>query len=839
MIDNAGPGASVQGQGGDLFGAGPGTDPLAYYAPPDGDADIFANAGPQMADAWRTFAKGLAQQCEGDFATLQPYLDRHVEDLGLAFRLTGDEQERPWPLNPMPILIGAQDWAEIEEGLVQRAELLEAVIADIYGPQRLVSEGHLPAAVVSGSSNFARRLVGMQPSGGHYLHVYAVDLARGPHGKWRVLADRVRLPVGIGYALENRLAIGRATGGLLASIGARRQTGFFEALRQGIAASCERADPRIGLLTPGRFNQSYPEQAHLARHLGFSLVEGRDLTVRDSKLFVRTIAGLKRIDALWRWIGTRDIDPLNFDSRSQIGIPNLVNAANNGLVLANWPGSGVVESRAMPAFLPRLARNILGEPLKLPNAATWWCGGEKEREHVLDNLESLVVASAFRRPAVGLPDGHSRDGGSFTDQERAELERGMAQRPMDYTGQEIVRLSTTPALANGRMEPRGFTVRAFLARDESGEWRALQGGFARISHRGDLRTSLMGLGDISTDLCIVDPEAPDARVSPPRPRPPMARREQGLLPSQAADNLFWMGRYGERAHQTVRIIRTLVEQVSVAGEGTGSVTAVSRLANLLRDLAAVPKESTKWQPSRLAGAALSDQQGSGSVRSLSEKQRQLALLLRDRLTRDSWRAIQRPMPRFIAGDLESMSGACDRLIERYAAMAQLMSDGLSRGPAWHFLDIGTCLERGSMILQAAQAMVPGSASAEDLSALLDLVDGQSLYRSRYLSMPFIAPVFDMVLLDPVQPRGLAFQVARIEDHLLALPSLREDGMIEEPRRLVRQLRAKLEGLDATGLNSDTLGALWKDLIGLSNAISRRFFLQDERPAEDEKATLLG
>ncbi len=826
-------------QSSDLFGPDPGSDPLAYYMTSEPAADIFLASNPEVASAWRSFAAGLADQCQCDFSSLQLYLDRHVEDLGMAFRHTGDEHERPWPLNPMPIVIGGEEWAAIEDGLVQRAELLEAVIADLYGAQRLIRDKHLPAAVVSGSANFARRVVGMKPAGGNFLHVCAIDLARGPNGEWRVLGDRVRLPIGIGYALENRLALGRATGGLLASIGTRRQAGFFEALRQGIAASCARAEPRMALLTPGRFNQSYPEQAHLARHLGISLVEGRDLTVREGKLFVRTIAGLKRIDALWRWIGSRDIDPLNFDSRSQIGVPNLVDAAAQGLVIANWPGSGVVESRAMSAFLPRLAEEILGEPLKLPNAATWWCGGEGERAYVLDNLDSLVVSSAFRRPVAGLPDGHTRLGSSLSSQEREELRDGMARRPMDYTAQEVVSLSTTPALADGRFEPRGFTVRAFLARDEAGNWKTLQGGFARVSQTGDLRTSLMGLGDISTDLCIVDPAAQQVAVPPPRLEAPQVRRDQGLLPSQAADNLFWLGRYGERAHQTVRIERTLLEQVAITGEGMGAVTAVTRLANLLRSLGAAPKESTRWQPSRLAGAALSDRKLSGSVRRISEHTAAIALLLRDRLTRDSWRAIQGTIPRYTPGDLESMSGACDRLVERFAALSRLMADGLSRGPAWSFLEMGTCLERASMILQAAGAMVPGSASAEDLSALLDLVDGQSLYRSRYVSMPYIAPVFDMVLLDPAQPRGFAFQIGQIEQHLGTLPSLRDDGLPEDPIRRARQLRARIEALDAEDLDSDTIGSLGLDLAGLSNAISRRYFLQDEGPVSQAKARLLG
>lgn len=814
----------------DLFGPDPGSDPLAYYAPADPAADIFASSEPDLAARWRRLAAGLVSQGQGDLVSLQDYLDRHVQDLGLAFRLTGDERERPWPLNPMPILIGTAEWQQLESGLVQRAELLEKVIADLYGPQNLVAQGHLPAPIVSGSTEFARRMVGLVPPRGHFLHVYGVDLARGPSGEWRVLADRVRLPVGIGYSLENRLALNRLTGGLLASIGVRQQAGFFDALRKGIAERCVRSEPRIALLTAGRYNQSYPEQAHLARHLGFSLVEGRDLIVRDERLYVRTIAGLKRIDALWRWIRTRDIDPLNFDARSEIGVPGLIDAASAGLVVGNWPGVGVVESRAMPAFLPRLAQTVLGEPLRLPNAATWWCGGEQERAHVLANLDQLVISSSFRQPVRGLPDGHTRAGASLSAEERAEIEQGLALRPMDYTAQEIVSLSTTPALSAGRFDARGFTLRAFLARDEDGKWVLLQGGFARVSQRGDLRTTLMGLGDLSADLCIVDAVPPGAPPAVLGIAAPSVRREQGLLPSQVADNLFWIGRYGERAHQSVRIVRAYLDQISQVGSRIEDLGGARRLHRLLVELGAVPSDSGKWDPARLVGTALGDAQRAGSVRALARRARDVALLLRDRLNRDSWRAIQRGMPPYAEGDLESMAAACDSLVEQFAALRRLLADGMGRGPAWLFLDTGICLERGAMIVLAARALVKGDASQQDLSALLDLVDGQSLYRSRYLAPPFVAPVLDMVLLDPAQPRGLAFQLDRIADNLAALPVLSEDGMIEPPLRLARGLRARVESLDATAVDIRALADIRDQLATLSDMIARRYFLQYEEPA---------
>ncbi len=831
----------------DLLDRDPGADPLASYCG-DPEGDLYCSAPAEIAAPWRQFVAGLARQNGGDLAAAQVQLDRHVEELGLAFRLTGDEKERPWPLGPVPILIGAQEWAGIVAALVQRADLLEAVLADLYGPQTLVRDGHLPAAMVSGSPHYARRMVGLPPRGGHHLKVCAIDLARGPNGEWRVLADRVRLAVGIGYALENRLALARATGGVLAAAGARRQAEFFDALRQGIAADCARADPRIALLTPGRFNQSDPEQAHLARHLGFSLVEGRDLVVRDGQLFVRTIAGLKRIDALWRWINSRDIDPLNFDTRSRIGVPGLLSACESGqLAVANWMGSGVVESRAMSAFLPRLCQHLLGEPLALPNAATWWCGGPEERDYVLDHLDDLVLGSSFRTPVALLPDGATRPGASLTAEDRRRLRDAMARRAMDYTAQEIIQLSTTPCLVGSRLEPRSFTLRAFLARDASGAWQALPGGLGRLSQHGDLRTSLMGLGDWSCDVGIVDPSG-SARAAPASPpEAPAVRRAHGLLPSQAADNLYWFGRYAVRCVETGRAARTLLETASVMEADEDAGRTARRLAELLVRWGAVDWRAVDSPPLALAAQAIGDPDQANSVAALHGKTHALALLLRDRLSRDAWRTIGRPLPGFSAASAESLIAASDAMVERGAALMRLVADTMSRSEAWRFLDLGHCLERAALMLQAVQVLAldpegvppPGrAASAEDLSALLDLIDAQALYRSRYLATPFIAPVLDLVLFDPLQPRGLIFQARRIVQHLEALPGLRPDGRADAPLRLARQLYARIEALEAESVDADAPGALLDLLAQLSNAIGRRYFLQaDPQPRRDAGALL--
>ena len=825
----------------DLFGTDPVTDPLAGYGG-DAVADLYRASPDQVACAWRGFLASLMRQSGGQIGQVQAQLDRHVEELGLAFRLTGDEQERSWPLGPVPIVLGAAEWSTISAGLVQRAELLEAIVSDLYGPQTLVHDGHLPAAMVSGSPHFARRMVGVHPRGGHPLKVIAIDLARGPTGEWRVLADRVRFAIGVGYALENRLALSRATGGALAEMGTRRQSDFFEALRGGIAADCPRSEPRIALLTPGRFNQSYPEQAHLARHLGFSLVEGRDLVVRDGRLFVRTIAGLKRIDAIWRWINSHAIDPLNFDTRSRIGVPGLLSACESGeLAVANWMGGGVVESRAMSAFMPRLCRHLRGEPLQLPNAATWWCGGPVERAYVLEHLDDLVLSSSFRTPVALLPDGATRPGASLSAEERVRLREAFARRAMDYTAQEIIHTSTTPCLVGHRLEPRGFTIRAYLARDASGAWQVLPGGLGRVSQSGELRTSLMGTGDLSADVCIIDPSAENggvaARVTTSASEePPAIRRGAGLLPSQAADNLFWFGRYAERAQQTARAARTLLQTAGDLEADPGAIGTVLRLAQLLSRWGAAPGGGRALD---VAAAALGDESYGSSVAALDGRMRSLALLLRDRLSRDTWRALNRPIAPVAGGSAEALVAMAEHAIERGAALQKLMADTMSRADAWRFLDIGICLERASLILQAVGVLVPEQPSADDLGALLDLADAEALYISRYLTRPFTAPVIDIVLLDPQQPRGAIFQTRRLVQHMEALPSLRDSGRADPPLRLARQVHARIQALEAEHVTGAVIDDLVRDLATLSDAIGRRFFLQQDRPRTRGAGALLG
>jgi len=830
---------------------------LAAY-PVDVEAgDLYRHAAPDVAQAWQQVARGLEALEDEAGVPVQELVGRQILELGMSFRLTGEDDERDWPLSPMPLIIGAQEWAQVERGLIQRARLLEAVVADIYGPGRLVAEGHLPAALVAGSRYFARSMAGLPPRSEPAIHVYAVDLARGPRGQWRVLGDRLRLANGIGYALENRLALSRVTGSLLTDIRARRVAQFFADLRGGIARECQRENPRIALLTPGRFNQSYPEQAHLARYLGFPLVEGRDLTVSDGRVYVRTIAGPKRVDAVWRWIDTNALDPLRFDARSQIGVPDLFEAlSHGGVAMANRPGAEVLEAPAFAAFMPGLFSRLLGEEPILPNVATWWCGQPREAQDVRARLDQLMITPAFGQSVEGLPHGRPVAGASLDAEARAALLAAMERRPVDYCGQEIVSLSTTPALIAEEFVPRAFTVRAFVARDAQGQWTVMPGGFARLSSSREMHTTLMGEGDISADVCVVDP-APGAdtvrgpmlsalppgtaRITPASAlaTPQAVRRGGGILASQAADNLFWFGRYVERAEAGVRVIRAVLgSSIDVDAAAGHNPEVIARLVGLMVSRGALSPDQAALPVPQACRAALADPALPGSLASLMAAIRATGLTLRDRFTTDFWRIASRPLPMFDGQRPGVMLRAARELLERLAALSGLMAENFTLGPSRLFLDMGRRLERALALCETLRALEAQIDTPEALGVLLDLTDCQITYRSRYLAVPTRAPVLDLLLLDPHNPRSLAFQAERLVDHIARLPALGEDALPEAPLLEARALLAPLASLPVAAWDFARVADVEARLLALSDTIATRYFLQFERADLPAKGSLL-
>jgi uncharacterized circularly permuted ATP-grasp superfamily protein/uncharacterized alpha-E superfamily protein len=788
---------------------------------------------------WTRFFDAFATLAPADIERRFGAADRHLREAGVTYRTPNDSAERLWPLSHLPLLIDEAEWQQLSAGIAQRAQLLELVLRDIYGEGRLVADGAIPAAAIAGSTEYLRPVCGIRPPGGRYLNLYAADVGRGPDGRWWVLGDRTQAPSGAGYALENRLVLSRAFTSLYKSMNVERVAPFFEAFREALRGSADRDEPRIGVLTPGSFSETYFEHATLARYLGFLLVEGDDLAVSGDRIYIRTVAGLKRLDVLLRRVDSNSLDPLELDASSHLGVAGLIDVLRkDGVVVANMPGSGVLESRALLGFLPALSRRLLGEDLKMPHIATWWCGEAAAREEVLARLDEVAIEGAYGR---GVP-GFERHGpvlaSELSSSERERLITAIKERGIDFVGQELVRLSTMPVWDQGRITPRPFVLRVFAAATDHG-WTIMPGGFCRIAEQADARAVSMGNGARAADVWVVSDKQVSARTLLPASDNVRIRRIAGVLPSRAADNLFWLGRYLERAEATLRLVRALGTQQRDPGKGgsTGLQQAADRAQRLLVAWGAV-SQASRTQVAKVAAEALQSEDRFGSALSLVRAAQRAATSLRERLSPDAWQVILEMSER-LAHEVEDDDGivsAAELTLQELASFAGLAQENMNRAAGWRFLEMGRRAERAINTTRFGRQFAHDEASPEDLDLLLTLVDCQITYRSRYLVGPLLAPVRDLVVLDPYNPRSVAFQVQALNEHIASLPAIKESGMIERPQRLAVAVQSTLTTAEAETLDTQTLFSLEQELLILADAIGSHYFPHGPNASRPEKLT---
>ena len=791
------------------------------YSPLPGIPDEFIGADGARRPHWERLLHALAGIGPGEIEQRFATADRRIRDRGMSYRVKGESIERTWPLGRMPLLIPEAEWRGIAAGIAQRAELLERVLSDVYGAGRLGAEGLLPAAALTGSPDFLASMRGVIPPGKRWLRLYAADIGRGPDGRWWVLGDRTQAPSGAGYALENRLVISQAFPALYSEMNVERLAPFFRQLRAGLKASGARSEPRICILTAGAMGQTYFEQAYLARYLGFLLVEGDDLVMREGRVYVRTIAGLKQADVLWRHVDADWCDPIESNTASRIGVPGLFDAIRaGGVSTENMPGSGLIESRALLAFLPGLARRLLGEDLAMPNVATWWCGQPAEREKVLASLGSVAIAAAFKEAVPGFGDKRSILGQELSPSERERLAKSIMARGVDYVGQDVVRLSTTPRWENGRLAPRPFVLRVYAAATPEG-WRVMPGGFCRVAYHADARAVSMGAGVESADVWVLADKPVETTSLLPTPGKVRIVRMLGNLPSRAADNLFWFGRYLEREEATLRLVRCVCSRaVDPDAPMSGARQSLERLKGVLVSWGAITAAQAKLPLVRAAEAALRDGDNYGSALDIARSARHAASVIRERLTQQTWQLIGRLETCILAAPERplaepEMIDCTEDALATIAALSGLFDENFNRGAGWIFYELGRRIERGINTCRLARQFLAENATAQSLTILLDLIDSQITYHSRYLTGVALAPVRDMALLDPFNPRSVAFQAQAIDHHIATLPVLRQDGMIEEPRRLSTLLRAELETQNAEDITDQRILILEQRLTALA------------------------
>lgn len=812
--------------------AAPAADPLAGYVPTPGRYDECRAPDGTVRPHWAEFFRLLGANSSAAIRAAHAACQRAIVEQDVSMNVYAGQRSdaQAWPLDAVPMLVSAEDWATLNAGLRQRAHLLNELLRDLYGPQKLLRSASLPAGLAMANPHFLRPCVGLGRPRDVMLHTYAVDIARSPDGQWWVLRDRLDAPSGLGYSLQNRILTRQVLPQVFHSAPVERLYEFFRGFRQSLeqlAPPRHGEDPRVVFLTAGPANEAYFEQAYLARYLGYPLVEGADLTTRDRQVFLRTVGGLRRVDTILRRVDSAFCDPLELHGHSLLGVPGLVHAAHGGRVaLANQLGSAALETTALLAFLAPLCREVLDEELSLPSVATWWCGQKEARDYVLEHFDSLVVKPTFREPGPST----TRFNGMLSSAERTALAAEIEARPWAFCGQERVQLGTTPALINGALRPAPFVLRLFVAW-EDGDYRVMPGGLTRFHPGGDDALVTLQHGGITKDTWVLHP----GRPTPPPPVSALADivYRPHDTPSRLADNLFWLGRYLERTTQLTRLLDKLDPLLRDEIAALDPAVADAALRLLLEAQGkAIPPSSSLEQLEALLDDAIDDPALPSSLTA------NLGNLIRNldqakvRLPPEAWRSLRLLR---VALDTPEAPEPAD-LTAHLAALETIANETLAQDTAWRFLMLGRHIERGQQLIFLARHLLGrGTLTEFRLQTLLHFADALFSYRSTYHGAFQPAPVVSWLFAAAENPRGLRWIADRVNEHLTALPEDLAPRAVAALRATAFRLVSRVRLLDPSAL-AGTPGQIQAFLnetsatLGeISDRLTQVYFIHTEPP----------
>ncbi len=747
---------------------------------------IDAEAHP-LTSVWTEFSRHLMTPGTPGLHQRAMALARRIRDNSVSYNVYTDAggPQRPWSLNLFPLLIEAGSWAQIESGILQRVRLLEQVLKDVYGAQQLLQRGLLPRALVQGHPGYLRAMHGALASTGAHLHLAAFDLARGPDGNWQVVGHRCQAPSGLGYLLENRLAISGQFPQAFDSMRVQRLADTYRVLMDGLRQQCTAgADSHLALLTPGPYNETYFEHAYLARYLGLTLVEGGDLTVRDERLYLKTVKGLVPIHGLLRRVDDAYLDPLELKPDSSLGVPGLLQAIRAGnLLVANAPGAAFLESPALLGFLPALSEHLLGEALLLPSLPTWWCGEPPAMTQALAQLPQLVIKPTYPY-SLTRASFEPTLGQSLSPSERQAWTERIVDQPEEHTLQAYVRLSQMPTWSGVGIVARSTMLRVFTVRGANGSWQVLPGGMARVAGSAAEIASMQRGGSSADVWALTDAEVDRTATLVPAQltRDPLARRRH-IVTSRTAENLYWLGRYTERADNMVRVARLTLE--CLRGEERDSPHLLAWLRKLALDntlvlptLASAIHESSCFERSLIA--ELDGTQGATSIGYCLRALKTAGAAVRERLSLEHWRMIVRVEEDLSARCSEGTTGAdhpsTDALHTLAAASDQLaaitgaQSDRMVRDDGWRLLSIGRRIERlGFLTSSMLSGFATGSVHTNGgFDALIELFDSTISFHALYQQSRDLAALIELLVLDQDSPRSLTWVLQTLRAELAGL-----------------------------------------------------------------------
>jgi uncharacterized circularly permuted ATP-grasp superfamily protein/uncharacterized alpha-E superfamily protein len=792
--------------------------------------DECVDAAGNLRRGWAQFFDLLGPDPAKALAAADAACHRAIVEQDVSMNVYRGERSgaQVWPLDAMPMLIEPADWAFLTRGLRQRAHLFNELLVDLYGEQRAWRECRLPAALAMANPHFLRACAGLGAKQEVFLHSYAVDLARSPDGKWWVIDDRLDAPSGLGYSLQNRIITRQGLPEVFHRAPVHRLFQFFKDYRASLEslAPHRESDPRVVLLSPGPANETYHEQAYLARYLGYTLVEGEDLTTRDGRVYLRTVGGLKRADVILRRLDSDFCDPLELDARSLLGVPGLLQAAHSGGVgLANLPGARALETPGLMAFIGPLCRQVLGEDLLLPNVATWWCGQAAARDYVLANLPHLVIKPTFRT----RDSAPSRYGAWMGRAGRAALAERIRAEPGAWCAQERVFHGTTPGWHEGQLRPMPFLLRLFVTWHD-GDYVVLPGGLTRCNPRGEDMIVSLQRGSVSKDTWVLHAGAPTPLPAFITSRPADSLRNPAATPSRRANDLFWLGRYLERCSQLARKFEKIDAMLSddIAHLDPSVPADALRLLAWAQDLSVPAELALGAQAARLKEAGADPAHLGGLAANLANLVRLLEQL-KVHLPHEGWQLLRQLRQRRGATD----AAACAWLRQQLSVIESLSHEAMPRDTAWRFLDLGRRVERGQQVLQLVRMLLFPAAGVPAtefrLQSALHLADSLFTYRSAYHGQLDNSGALDWLLLSEANPRSFRFQAERIHEHLRELPADFAPQAVDALRGLAFRLQSAVRLAEANGLAAEparsagVVAELQAQLFGLSEQLAEIYF----------------
>jgi len=803
---------------------------------------------------WQRFFNANGVAGWQDMANRAARIQRRVKEDGATYNVFDDagQSAREWPLETLPMLIGPDEWPRIEQGVAQRAAMLNAVLADVYGERSLLDEGLLPASLVFAHPQYLRAMHGCVPLGGVHLHVAAFDLARGPDGLWWVVGQRTQAPSGLGYLLENRLIVAQQFPEAFRDLKVQRLAASFQGLLQGLlllSPAGERS--RVVLLTPGPHHETYFEQVFLARYLGVTLVEGSDLTVRSNKVYLKTLHGLERVHVLLRRVDDDYLDPLELRPDSALGVPGLLQAIRAGeVVVANAPGAGWLESPGLSAFWPAIARRLLGEELSLPAATSWWCGEEAVWQTNQPRLAEFLVAPTFPASETTRSFNPSLMSSQSTTV-RAAWQARIEADAAGHTLQSRLRPSEMPVWREGSLEPRPAVLRVYALADGRGGWRVLPGGLTRAAGRREGGADVwltMQQGSASADTWVLTEGKVDPTSLLPKPLTPADLAGwHRTVTSRSAENLFWLGRYSERAENSVRLARLTLESLT-GSMLTGASGAVLQVLDVLARRhslvgAGVPSPERSLRVfERALVDSLGDDEGAGSVAYNLKALMNCAQALRERLSPEHWKLIFEVGEHFkqhleavtqtgAAEPLSDVLGVLSRAATHLAAITGAQTDRMTRDDGWRLLSVGRQVERLNFLASALTLGLEHGLHERDdgFVLLLGLFDSTITYRAQFQARRELPPLLHLLVHDTDNPRSLAWVARTMRERFLKLSRHEATWANEVAATLPRPKDwplAEICRVDAAGQPSDLLPLLRDcsaQALALSDELSRKLF----------------